>query len=106
MDIIEINKSLIPYDFNIALGGELFNFRVDYNTTGGFFTLELKKDGETLCSGELIVYGKRLFSEFKKPNFPMVDIIPFDPSGGYNSVTYNNLCDVVLLAIDDGTIGG
>ena len=106
MEIIEINKSLIPYDFNISLGGELFNFRVDYNTTGDFFTLELKKDGQTLCAGEPIIYGKRLFNDVRNAHFPTVEIIPHDPSGGYNCVTYENLCDGVYLAIDDGTIGG
>lgn len=106
MQIIEINKSLIPYDFNISLGGEFFNFRVDYNTTGDFFTLELKKDGKILCAGEPIIYGKRLFCDVRNTHFPTVEIIPHDPSGGYNAVTYENLSDGVYLAIDDGTIGG
>ena len=106
MEVIEINKSLIPYDFNISLGGYLFNFRVDYNTTGNFFTLELKKNVETLCAGEPLIYGKKLFDDVKKPNFPSVVIIPYDPSSRYNRITYENLCDGVYLAIDDGTIGG
>ena len=100
-DRIEINKSLIPYTFDIVLGSEEFNFRIDYNNSGGFFTVELSKNGETLCSGEPIVYGRRLFNDVWTPKFPAVDIIPIDPSKEYNVVTYDNLCNGVLLAIDN-----
>lgn len=101
MNIIEINKSLIPYDFNIAFGGELFNLRVDYNNTGGFFTIELSKNGEILCAGEPIIYGKTLFSDVRNTKFPKVDIIPKDPSGAYNTVTYDNLSDSIFLAVEE-----
>ena len=100
-DTIEINKSLIPYTFNIVIGDEDFTFRVDYNNIGGFFTVELSKNGTTLCAGEPIVYGRKLFSEVWKPTFPKFDIVPYDPSGEYNAVTHENLCDGVLLVIDN-----
>ena len=100
-DRIEINKSLIPYTFDIVLGNEKFTFRVDYNNTGRFFTIELSKNGKTLCSGEPIIYGKRLFSDIWTPEFPAIDIVPIDLSGTYNAVTYNNLCNGVILALDN-----
>lgn len=106
---IEISKSLIPYTFNIVLGNEEFTFRVDYNNTGEFFTVELSKNGKTLCSGEPIVYGRALFSDVRNQEFPAEDIVPYDPSGGYDAVTYNNLCEGVLLVIDNeeqSVIGG
>ena len=103
-DTIIINKTLIPYNFDISLGSDVFNLRVDYNNVGGYFTIGLKKDGKTLCAGEPIVYGKRLFEDVWKPSFPAIDIVPFDPSGSYNAVTYNNLCDGVLLIIDNDEI--
>lgn len=98
---IFINKELIPYDFNIVLGSEEFNLRVDYNNIGEFFTVELTKNGVTLCAGEPMVYGRALFSDVRNKDFPALDIIPYDPSGGYNKVTYTNLCEGVLLIIDD-----
>lgn len=100
-DRIEINKSLIPYTFDIVLGSEEFTFRVDYNNTGGFFTIELSKGGKTICSGEPIIYGKRLFSDIWNSNFPAIDIIPIDPSSEFNAVTYDNLGDGVILALDN-----
>ena len=100
MKIIEINKSLIPYDFNISLGGELFNFRVDYNHTGGFFTVELTKGGETLCAGEPIIYGKTLFADVRSSKFPNVNIKAYDPSNTFNAVTQENLCESVLLVVE------
>lgn len=100
-DRIEINKSLIPYTFDIVLGSENFTFRVDYNNTGGFFTIELSKGEKTLCSGEPIIYGRRLFADVWTPDFPAIDIVPIDPSGEFNTVTYNNLGKSVILAIDN-----
>lgn len=100
-DRIEINKSQIPYTFDIVLGSEVFTFRVDYNNTGGFFTVELFKGGETLCSGEPLIYGKRLFSDVRNMKFPAIDVIPIDPAGEFNAITYANLCDGVILAIDN-----
>ncbi len=102
MNIIEINKTLIPYDFNIALGSEVFNFRVDYNHTGGFFTIGLSKGGEVLCEGEPIIYGKTLFSDIRNANFPKVNITVSDPSGAYNAVTYNNFSESVFLVVTEG----
>lgn len=108
-ETIIINKSLIPYTFNIVLGSEEYTFRVDYNNVGGFFTIELSKGDEVLCSGDPIVYGRKLFSEVWKEGFPSIDIVPFDPSHSYNAVTYENLCDGVLLVVDneeESVIGG
>ena len=101
-DTISINKSLIPYTFSILLGGEMYDLRIDYNKTHGFFTIGLSKDGEVVCSGEKIVYGKPLFDEvFVKGKFPSLVVIPYDLSGANNAVTFDNLTDVVQLIIDD-----
>ncbi len=100
-DTIEINKELIPYTFKIVLGSEEFTFRVDYNNEGDFFTIELSKNDVVLCSGEPIMYGRKLFADVWKDGFPAVDIVPIDPSREYNAVTYENLCDGVLLVIDN-----
>lgn len=101
-DTITINKELVPYKFNIVLGGELFEISVNYNETYGFFTVGLAKDGETICNGEKIVYGKPLFEEiFINGEFPSVDIIPYDISGEFDSVSFDNLSETVQLIIDD-----
>ena len=101
-DTLHINKKLIPYTFSMLLGGELFDFRVDYNETHGFFTIGFSKDGEIVCSGEKIVYGKKLFEEiYEQGKFPAIDIIPYDQSGEYDAVTYDNLSETVLLCIDN-----
>lgn len=103
-DTIEINKELIPYDFNIVLSGEEYNLRIDYNNIGEFFTVELKKGEVVLCSGEPIIYGRALFSDVRNTEFPALDIIPYDLSGAYNKVTYANLCEGVLLVVDNQEI--
>lgn len=103
-DTIYINKALIPYNFNIVLCNEDYNLQIDYNYTGHFFTVGLSKNGVTLCSGSPIMYGRRLFEDVRNAEFPAVDIVAYDSSGSYNKVTYNNLCDGVLLVLDNGDV--
>ena len=104
-DRITITKDLIPYSFNILLGDELFTLTVNYNKTHDFFTVGLKKNGETICEGEPLVYGFPLFRDiYLAGKFPCLDIIPKDESGDQNSVTFDNLSETVFLTVDN--IGG
>lgn len=102
-EILEIQKDLIPYEFDILLASELFTLQFNYNATADLFTVDLYKDGKLICAGEPIVYGIPLWSDvYKSETFPAVDIIPRDPSGESNAVTFDNLGDTVLLIIDNG----
>lgn len=101
MEILEINKNLIPYTFNIVLYGEQFSFRVDYNNTAHLFTVSASKNGVDLCTGEPLVYGVPLFRDlFTRGGFPLVVITPYDMSGRYDSVTYDNLSSTVQLYVE------
>ena len=102
MEYIEINKDIIPYTFNILLGDELFDIRVDYNDTADLFTISLSKDGVILCSGEPIIYGVPLFGDLKtRGNFPKITITPIDDSGENEAVTFDNLSSTVFLVVGD-----
>ena len=100
MEILEINKDLIPYTFKIMLAEEMFEFRIDYNDTADIFTVAVSKDGVTLCDGEPLIYGVPLFNDLlTRGNFPKVLIFPFDESGESTAVTYDNLSSTVLLYV-------
>ena len=103
MNYIEINKSLVPYTFEIVLGNEVFTFRIDYNNTGDLFTVALSKNGEVICAGEPIIYNVPLFGDLKtRGNFPTVTITPIDESGSICAVTYDNLSRTVFLKVTGG----
>lgn len=105
-DVLEINKSLIPYKCEILLAKEPFVLEFNYNATADLFTVDLYKGGELICAGEPIVYGLPLWADVYKPDtFPAVNIIPLDPSGGSNRVTFDNLGKSVLLIVDNGAEG-
>lgn len=105
-DVLEIQKDLLPYECSILLAGELFGMQVNYNASADLFTVDLYRDGELICAGEPIIYGIPLWQDvYKAGIFPAVDIIPVDPSGQSNTVTYDNLGDTVLLVIDNGGEG-
>lgn len=102
-DVLEINKDLLPYECNILLAGEQFGLKFNYNATADLFTVDLYREGELICAGEPIVYGVPLWQDvYKADSFPAVTIIPMDQSGERNCVTYDNLCDTVLLIVDNG----
>ena len=105
-EMLHIEKDLIPYSFEILLADDLFELHINYNATAGLFTVDLYKDRELVCAGEPIVYGVRLWKDvYKADKFPALDIIPIDPSGESNTVTYDNLSDTVLLLIDNSGEG-
>lgn len=102
-DILEINKDLIPYECTILLAGEQFGLKINHNATADLFTVDLYRDGELICAGEPIVYGVPLWNDVRRADtFPALDIIPLDPSGEADSVTFDNLNTVVLLIVDNG----
>lgn len=102
-DRIEINKSLIPYEFEITLAGEVFQIGVRYNEFADLFTLSLTKNGELICAGEPVVYGVPLFKDiYVCDKYPALRIIPYDESGENNEVTAENFNKTVYLLIDNG----
>lgn len=101
-EYIEIEKELIPYQFEIELEEEIFTFDIRYNENHDFFTIDLYKGEELLCAGEKLVYGEPLFDRIHTPVFPAPTIVPLDPSNHENRITWDNLNETVFLIIDNG----
>lgn len=101
-EVLEIHKDLLPYECDILLAGELFTLQFNYNATADLFTVDLYREGELICAGEPIIYGVPLWKDvYKADRFPALDIIPTDPSGEGNAVTFDNLGRTVLLIVDN-----
>lgn len=101
-DIIEVDKTLIPYSFNIVLGGEMFNMAFDHNKTADLFTCTLSKNGEVVVHNEPLVYGMPLFADLYTADlFPAIEIVPFDESCNETAISYANFGKTVFLTIDD-----
>lgn len=102
LNIIEIKKDLLPYNFDIELAGEEFNLEIFYNKTADLFTVTLSKNDEVLVYNEPVIYGVELFKDvYVSGKFPKLTIIPYDESGESSVVTYNNMSVKVFLTIDD-----
>lgn len=101
MQYIEIEKDMIPYSFEITLGIEVFIFDVLYNDREGIFTVNLyDKDRNPLAYGEPLIYREVLFDAVRDLDFPIVEIKPIDESGEETEITYDNMGEKVLLAVD------
>lgn len=103
-DRIPVKKDLIPYQFDIELGGTLFNLRFDYNHLHDRFTVTLKKGKDVIVYGEPLVYGQKLFEGvfLNDGNYPAVDIVPLDLSGETDTVNWDTFCTNVFLWVDNG----
>lgn len=101
MRYIYIDKNLIPYEFEIALVGDLFKFKINYNEESDYFTIDLFKDEIPLIFGEKIVYGRPLFLTCLEG--PKIDILPYDLTTRIERVTYENFNEeVFLFLVGDG----
>ena len=101
-DIIEVDKTLLPYNFNIVLAGDEFNMEFMYNKAADIFTCTLRKGDEVLVYNEPLVYGTEMFADvYKSGLFPMLSIVPLDEAGNEKDITYENFVKTVFLTIDD-----
>jgi hypothetical protein len=101
---LDIEKELLPYRFDMELADELFTFEVQHNERFDFFTIDLKKDGETLVLGEKVMLNRVLFSLVADPRLPKVYLIPLDESGVESRVSYDNLGEKVFIYIGEVAI--
>nr|DAK55300.1 MAG TPA: hypothetical protein [Caudoviricetes sp.] len=98
-DVIEINKELVPYQFNILLADEWFELYIGYNKTADLFTVTLYKD-DVLIASEPLILGEPLFHDIYQPGrFPAVTLVPYGPAE--TAVTFDNLGETVFLTVDD-----
>jgi len=102
-DVIEIDKTLLPYAFDIELAGENFIIEAAYNKAADLFTVSLStSEDETLVYNEPIIYGQELFADvYQSGLFPKISIVPLCESGEETEVTYDNFGVTVFLTIDD-----
>lgn len=98
-DVIEINKALVPYQFNILLADEWYELYVNYNKTADLFTLTVYKEDELICTEPLIL-GVPLFKDIYQPRkFPAITLVPYGPTE--RAITFENLGETVFLTVDD-----
>lgn len=98
-DYVEINKELVPYQFNILLADEWFELYIGYNKTADLFTVTVYKDDELICTEPLIL-GTPLFLDIYQPGrFPAITLVPYGPTE--KEITFDNIGKTVFLTIDD-----
>ncbi|WP_211750237.1 hypothetical protein [Paenibacillus sp. Marseille-Q4541] len=96
-EYIDIEKDLIPYQFDIDLEGIIYTFLVDYNTAHDYFTVDLSIADVPIVTGEKMVYAVPLFNNISDSRIPSLQIIPYDLSGSETRVSWGNLGISVFL---------
>ena len=102
-DRILVDKTLLPYSFDILLGAEWFNLGFKYNETAGIFTVTLSKDGEVIVYDEPLMYGFPLFGDlYQSGVYPMLQMVPGDESEQETQGTWANFGETGCLTIQQG----
>jgi hypothetical protein len=99
---ISIDKTLIPYQFDIQLAGRSFTFDVRYNAQSDFFTIDLRRGGQLIVAADKIMYGRVLFVNQQHLDVPAVPIIPYDLAMNEKRVGWDNLGVTVFLWLPQG----
>lgn len=99
MDILDIRKNVVPYRFRIPLADRTYEMEIRYNLEHDYFTADLLWQGNPIILGEKIVYGNQLFQDFQYLPIPQVIIVPADPSGNLNKITFQNLGEEIFLFV-------
>lgn len=99
MEYIDIEKDSIPYTFEIVLNDETFQFTINYNSVGDFFTVDLYRNSELVRLGEKLVYGQVLFENYSYLDIPKIIINPYDTTGRALRISYDNLNEDVFLYV-------
>ncbi len=96
MTIIDINKDLCPYKFDIQLDGTTYTMEVRYSAEYDFFTIDLSIGETVILTGEKILYGRELFSAFPHLQCPR-GILPIDIADMQTRAGYDELGATVFL---------
>lgn len=96
---INIEPQKIPYSFQVKLGDRTYGLTIRYNDQGKLFTVDLETaNGESLCYGDPVRYGRPLFGAVEDERFPQPVIIPRCLSGDkIDTVTWDNFGREVRL---------
>lgn len=98
MNYISIDKTKIPYQFDIRLNKTTYTMEIQYNALRDFFTVGVSDSiGTVLTAGEKLVLNKRILGTSEYVGFPSV--IPTDPTGKEDRITWDNLNVTVFLYV-------
>lgn len=109
MEIIEINKNLIPYKFKVKFSNGIFQFGIRYNDFSDRLYIDLFTDtGDIIHDNETLTYGIPLFKQVMEdingnlnPNYPNKYIQPLAPDGDEVECNLANLGESYFLAVRD-----
>ena len=109
MEIIEIDKNLIPYRFKIKITNGIFQLGIRYNDYADRIYVDLFTDtGDIIQDNETMTYGIPLFKNVMEdvngnlnPSYPDKYIQPLAPDGVEVECNLENLGVSYFLALRD-----
>ena len=103
MGIIEIDKNLIPYVFDIELSDRVYTIEINYNYIFDFLTIDLYLDKKPLVKSEKLILNEVLFKDIYEDKdgnlneeFPTEILIPLG-NNDIKRITYDNFGKDVQL---------
>ena len=102
MQILNINKELLPLQMSISIEGVPYDFIFNYNDKYDFFTADLLHFEETIIEGEKVLIDKPLFTTIEPP-FERTMFVPMDLSKKLDRITFANFGEDIFIYVFDGS---
>lgn len=98
---IPVDVDNLPEKFEFDFGEVTYTIKVDYNSVGNFFTVDLFDANMTpIILGEKLVLNKSLWLGLNDENLPYETIVPMDEAGKETELTKENFGKTVFLFLD------
>ena len=78
---VPVDVDNLPDIFDIQLAGEIFTFRIDYNSIADYYNCTIMKDGKVLLAQEPLLLGNLIGAGIPNTDLPWTDLRVLDPTG-------------------------
>jgi hypothetical protein len=103
--VLPIDASAPHYTVDVALGGTLYRFGVNWNDRAGFWTLDVSLTDDTpLVAGMKVVADWDLLGQFPDLRLPPGYLLAVDLTAQGLDPAYDDLGSRVILVFDDEPI--
>lgn len=97
---VPIDVDNLPDIFDITLAGELYTFRIDYNSVADYYTCTIMKDGRTLIAQEPLLLDNLVGLFIPDTDLPRVDLRVMDETGKAKDAGKGQFGNNVKLYLD------
>ena len=99
-DYVPIDVNNLPDIFDIQLAGEVYTFRIDYNSVADYYTCTIQQSDQTLLNQEPLLLGQLVGIDIPNTSLPRTDLRVMDETNNAEDAGKGNFGKNVQLYLD------